>query len=501
MRHQAVEITLLDDCVFSARSASEGGHESLTRIPGATLLGAAACKLYSFLSTRDAWTAFHSGRLRFGDGLPASGTKVGYPVPYCWHHAKGSPPTCGSGSGRLSPERLFNFVHASKIEGVGEGKEIQPKQLRTGYVCLDGQYIRPRHNLRLKTAIDSQTGRAAEAQLFGYDALARDQRFVASIEADDDVGLALFEKIIDTLVGEALLGRSRSAEYGRVQIKRETIERPSDEPRECATSTVWLLSDVALTEKSGAPTLVPSAQALGVKYADIDWSRTFLRSRRYSPWNAARNGYDQERLVLSAGGVIALKSPLDAESAASLSRGVGRYREAGLGRLWINSLLLAGKNPQFAPSAADSSRQEVAKPNHPLIDWIDAQGHGGNQKAELWARELADRYFKQVEQARRAGGVAKDLGFGPSKSQWARVLDAARGGDGRKLFVSLFEGSSAIIKRDSEGWNVEVLEGQKWLSLADWLRKELEFPEEPTYAHFVRHLVHRIRGDLSRRRS
>lgn len=107
MRTQGIRITLQEDCVFSAGMATEGGHEGLDRIPGQALLGVAAARLYRELSTEEAYTVFHSGRVRFGDGLPAPDGTPAVPVPLAWHHPKEDDPE--DGDGRLIGERLFNF--------------------------------------------------------------------------------------------------------------------------------------------------------------------------------------------------------------------------------------------------------------------------------------------------------------------------------------------------------------------------------------------------------
>ena len=83
-------LTLRDDCVFSERSATEGGHRGLDYIPGAALLGAAAARLYAGLPATDTFTLFHSGQVQYGNGLPLGiGDERSWPVPLCWHRVKG----------------------------------------------------------------------------------------------------------------------------------------------------------------------------------------------------------------------------------------------------------------------------------------------------------------------------------------------------------------------------------------------------------------------------
>lgn len=504
MMHRTLVLELLDDCVFSARSATAGSHESLNHVPGSTLLGAAASRLYGAIGLDAAFDAFHSGRLRFGDGLPWDGISVGYPMPLSWHYSKLEKPS-GSyqGAERLIPERVHNFLYKSAI-----GKPDQPKQIRHGHVHADGRWTKHFHALRLKTAIESASGRAAEGQLFGYDALARGQHFAAHIEADDDLDPELFGKVVEALSGEILLGRSRSAEFGRVGVRSIGAAPPPPGPVEGNVLTLWLLSDLALSDEGGQPMIMPDGQSLGLPDGSVVWSKTFLRQRRYSPWNAARRGYDRERWVLAAGGVISveLPAPADAQTFARLHAGIGLYREAGLGRLWVNPPLLAGPHPGFTPiPATEQAGAQRSRPSHPLLDWLSRQDSDWKAAAETSARELARDYQEEIKNARRLHGLtARASDFGPSKSQWGRVLDAARRKEGQALFEELFSGDGAIIKSSGAGWSVKIPGPDgKLQQLASWLMEKLpcataEGSAQPpaSYAHLIRQLAHRVRGDI-----
>jgi hypothetical protein len=360
MKRQALLITLIDDCVFSARAATLGGHEGLDRIPGQTLLGAAASRLYARLDARGGFEAFHSGKLRFCDGLPTDGEAVAYPMPLAWHKAKTAPNTPLDGQDGI---QAYNFLHVQRIPAMEGVAEPQPKQLRIGYLFEDYRTVKPGQALRMKTAIDPKEGRAAEGQLFGYESLSRGQRFIAWIEADDAFDTALFEQVVESLSGELLLGRSRSAEYGRVLIERTDIAPPGPGRVIGNSLSLLLLSDLALVDGQGRPTLDPDPRHLGLGEGEVDWGRTFLRSRRYSPWNAYRHGYDRERLLLSAGGVITLKNlaqPPSTEDCVRLMSGVGLFRECGLGRLWVNPSLLEKEKDLFVDNEKSEQRVQGA---------------------------------------------------------------------------------------------------------------------------------------------
>ena len=494
--HRTLLIELVDDCVFSERSATEGEHETLTRIPGSALLGAAASVLYPGMlagnAPEQAYAAFHSGRLRFGDGLPeAAPGRPAWPVPLAWHQRKGEKVAHGtSGSETLDASRVFNFLHVQSIvQRDGEG-QAQPKQLRDAYVGEDGRWIRPRVHYRTKTAISSLTGRAESARLFGYSALARGQRFVAKLDADDGFDPALFNAVCEVLKGNILLGRSRSAEYGRARVEvrdagAEGLAR-CDEGR---TLTLWLLSDLAPCDAAGDASFALEPAALGLPDGSrIDWERTFLRSRRYSPWNAARHGYDAERQVYTAGGVIRVELSANAEVAeiaSHLSRGIGLHREAGLGAVWVNSALLAAADldttfslGRGATRGATPTPTPVRRPAHPLLDWLATQPVERRTAAESRARALAARYVSRIEAARKVYGypdAARD--FHPSRAQWGGVLEAARFNDAAALYAALFKHDGAVIKPTGKGWSLELPpegKGEAWIRLADWLCAEMD---------------------------
>ncbi len=511
MKHQALQIELLEDCVFSARAATEGGHESLDRVPGTALLGAAAARCYRNLDAARAFAAFHSGRLRFGDGLPWNGRAVAWPVPLCWHHPKMEKPE-GEG-GRLDGERLFNLI----VDGMPyrNGKRLQPKQLRNGYVREDGGYCKPAMGLRLKTAIEPTTGRAREAQLFGYQSLHRGQRFVAFIEADDDFDDELFRTVILALEGERLLGRSRSAEYGRVRISTVDAAPPPVAPAKENRTVLWLLSDLALADGDGQPVLEPTGAAFGLPDARVDWKRSFLRSRRFSPWNAARGGYDAEREVLQAGGVVVLESgePPDEAVLQRLASGVGLYRAQGLGRVWVNPPLLQERNPRFYADGpvADQASSPPSRPDDPWLDWLASKTQGEwRMRIDDKARALAREYEDAVEKARRWAGVPEGEGsFAPSRSQWAAVGNVAQDLEGAALFSALFKAENAVVKPGGEGWEIEIpLPGGKQKVLAVWLRERLaptaveglQAPRpDAAYALLVRKVADRVIGLIDRR--
>ncbi len=470
-----LKLMLLDDLVASERPATEGGHASLDYLPGAMLLGAAAARLYSKLSRSEAYTLFHSGRVRFGDGLPLTDDAPGWPMPLCWHTRKGESPLNG------------NYLDATKVRNLQFGRfddGVQPKQLRDGYVRADGHRLTVRQSLRMKTAIDPDTGRVAESQLFGYEAIQAGQCFIARIEADDGMPESLWAKLTSILGrdGELLLGRSRSAEFGRVRVERlDGPTVPAFMPLSRAASqevTLWCLADLALLDAWGQPTLEPSPAQLGLKRGCVDWARTFLRFRRYAPWNAYRSAYDLERQVIRRGSVITLSGvdpPLTEAERNRLSTGIGAHREAGLGQVSVDPQFLAGPEPVFAAHLPVQRTGSPAVPSvdHPLILWLKAGRTDSKVRSEAekqasaQAKQLAERY----RLARAFIGLAANQPIGPSPAQWGGIYERARTTDDPiTLRQALFVGENALCKRNGEGWQDQFRDENGVRSFFDWFQ-------------------------------
>lgn len=481
-RRLDLTLTLVDDVVLSARPANEGGHESLDYIPGAALLGAVAHRLYGTLERKEAWQVFHSGALRFGDGVPLSDGHPCWPMPLCWHHAKGVEVEVD--------ERLIDAAIGTPVQLLVRDPRTQPKQLRDGHVRADGLVARPAKSLRMKTALDPATGRIAESQLFGYESLNAGQSFAARIESDAELPEALWQQVTG-LFGqplELLLGRSRSAEYGRVRAVASSSLALSPASGSASTKrlVLWCLSDLALLDDFGQPTLHPAPGHFGLDRGRIDWENTFLRFRQLASWNAWRQAYDLQRQVIRRGSVITLidiEPPLNAAEHTRIAAGVGLHREQGLGRVCPDPALLDGlldgRAPQFAAPPkpvgveSDASKNTLAKPDSPLIRWLERQQSGSRSRrddevrAQAQATELATRY----RLARTFSGVPEQVPIGPSPAQWGTVYEAARTTSDRHTLIStLFEGQNALCRESGEHWPEQFRDADGVRSFLDWFK-------------------------------
>lgn len=476
---RVLRITLEQDVILGATGATLGSLDTLDYLPGSVFLGALAGRCYGDLDSEQAWQLFHSGHVRFHDALPlTSQGQFTWPMPLSWHHFKGESVRLPSDSSRLDAERLFDPT----LSPQADDGERQPKQMRKGYVSETGHWVQPELMLRMKTALDASTGRAAESQLFGYQSLKAGQQFLLLLEAGQAYE-ALLDQAVESLSGTVRLGRSRSAQYGQVWV--ELLEEPKARLVPSISSagetlTLWLLSDLALVDDLGQPTVRPEPECLGLP-EKTSWlsAKSFLRTRRYSPYNAYRRSHDEERQVICRGSVLRfrLAAPLSEAQREALSRGVGAYQVQGLGRVAVDPALLCSERPVFISREYKGGHQAASGPVapgrvssmvSPLIHAVERRYQRQHQveDAGTWAREIFDKLLEALTSAREWQGIpdSQPLVNAPNRSQWGQIKEMAsryRQQPGA-LRAQLFHGGQAVI-RERSGWELEVAPGQ-WLS-------------------------------------
>jgi len=472
MKKAIIEITLQDEIVLSERSATEGGHRSLDFVPGGTLLGAVAAKLYA-THPEKAHLLFHSGSLRFGNAYPVINGQRTLPCPLSLHYNKQD-----KGS-------ILNFL-AAKFE-----ENIQPKQMRTGFVVIDGQSLhmtQPQMAMRMKTAVDTATGHVRDGHLYGYQSLLAGQQFQSEIQADDSVPDSLWQEVLDVLTAGIRIGRSKAQQYGRAQCRvLESAKQVTVSARSQSNKlVVWVVSDLAVLDENGMPCFVPHRAALlGLPAGRLNSEQSFIRTRRYSAYNSFRKSYDSERLVIQQGSVLTydLDQPLAED--AQLPTRIGLLREAGLGEVFYNPSWAERKLPFLSVKAVPED-QSISRPEgHFLLEWLSARLATQSQQSELLKRAeiwLAD-YLKALSSAVSYQALDSAVWHGPGASQWGRVEEKAKQyQDLDPLCHALFEADDAVCKTNgrsenststetheavSQDWGLQINGDQ---SIRDWLR-------------------------------
>ncbi len=368
MTSMTLKITLKSDVVLTERNASVGGASSLDYIPGAALLGAAAEQLYrEGLSREDAFAMFHSGAVRFGNGVPELDGVPAIPAPLAFHREK----------------RAEEDAPDVTLALVDRESTTQYEQYRSGWV-LDaaGDTVRSVRTLSrdrrstMRTSVDEH-GKAREGLLFGIESLAGGQTFVARVDAED---IQHLHNIEAALMGRPIfIGRSRSAEFGEVSIERVQISETAPMERSFnGDRTIFLCaSDLALRNRNtGAVRLLPEAADFGLPNGwTLDLKRTFLRTRRYSPFNGHRRRHDLDRQVIAAGSVMVFerndRAPeVSGQTVVETTRsGVGDFRQDGLGQVYVEPALLKLRSVTFEKPGDPPTATEKAIID-PLAIWL-----------------------------------------------------------------------------------------------------------------------------------
>lgn len=373
MKRLKFECTLLSDIVLNQSSSSMGNQKSLDFIPGGCFLGIVAAELYDkgVINNLD---VFHSGKVRFGDAHPAINGIRGLKVPAAMYYPKLKKPC----------EELY--IHHC-IENQEVLKDLQLKQCREGFYVFDnksGKPIDTHKGFTIKSAYDSEKRRCEEGLMFGYEYLSKGLSLYFEIESDieDDF---INGQISNALIGEKHIGHSRTAEFGRVSIKKldgngeykdvtsnatpVTIKVDGKE-EECVV--IYADGRLIFLNENGEPTCQPSVNSLlGEKgkdeVGDIVWEKSQIRTFQYAPWNGKRQSYDTDRCGVEKGSVFVVRLK-DGVVCPTESQYVGCYKNEGFGKVIYNPEFLtckAGKNGE-----AEYRLEELPKPEKPTQEEI-----------------------------------------------------------------------------------------------------------------------------------
>ena len=448
-----LDIELRSDVIVSLSAATTGGHDSLDYLPGSVLLGAAAGRL--FQQPGFGPEVFLSGKVRFGDGLPLTKAGApGWPVPLNRHFIKQQ---------GIEGEAINGLTDTKPDADARTQRKEQAQQLRTGHATLDGTHFELEGDYLLKTALDREKfGRARDRQLFEYETLPAGTKFRAAIrwKPTDPMLTEKVAEIIRALTAPGIsLGRSRSAQFGRVSIT--VVPRAPAEPSSLPAGVAanepgapkhslhfYLVSDLALPAWGGAR-LQPAAAEFGLA---PEWQfrpdRSFLRTRRYSPWNDFHNSRLTERQVITRGSVVTFaraddQPALEAEMKAvlvKLADGIGERREEGLGWVMLNPDFALVLTPLHKLSRDDRVQRAQPPPSSAtlLTDWIARRQTDRAVQTEALnqGRAWANKWLPFHEKAANAERLGRS-----GRSQWneVRQLAVRSRGDAAKLRQLLTE--------------------------------------------------------------
>ena len=397
MRELRFEITFKSPVILQASSNTQGKVGSLDFIPGSAFLGMAASRYGEF---SDPFKIFHSGAVRFCDASPIKDGKDFFKIPLSYFHEK------------LDDGKIYNHHLLGREEF---DKFNQLKQMRSGYINDKNEQLSLELDFSQKSAYDKSKRRSRNSQMYGYEAFRAGTKWRFSVKFEPSVSEDDISRVKETLVRSTRLGKSRSAEYGAVEIKfigENTDEIKSFTPPEGCTF-VYARSRLALIDENGSPNYDVKYILPNLGANNVDYEKTQIRISNFTPYNGARATKDYERACINKGSVIALKN-LSAEQITELKNGVGAFLSEGFGEVLINPWFLNGgdakDNPIEFQKEAQTERSSKKMPiKSDLAKFLEQK-----QDAKKQTLEIAERVANFIESH-------KDKFSKIPKSQWGAI--------------------------------------------------------------------------------
>ncbi|RXJ95765.1 hypothetical protein CRU94_03895 [Arcobacter sp. AHV-9/2010] len=375
MRQRDFKVTFLSDIVLHASSNSEGNIETLDYITGSSFLGMVAKNYDKF---EDPFNIFHSGKVRFGEARPLFENKTTYKVPFSFFS-----PKLDFEKQEIKNNHFIDYEDPKELDK-------QYKQIRSGYITSNLDYINLDYNYSQKSAYDKEQRRSKESSMFGYNAIKSGTIWKFTIKFDKSLDEKIEKQVLENILGEKYLGKSKTAQYGKILIeelkdfKEENLENLN--PKEI--TYVYINSSLVLFNANGMPSFEPTIENLGLTNASICWEQTQIRTKKITPYNFKRQTNDYSRLIIEKGSVIALKNASN-EDIEVLKSGIGGYLSEGYGEVLINPSFLLKKDT-FALNKVKNRKIEQnideTKIDKALLAFLSAKEDSKNANIDLSQR-------------------------------------------------------------------------------------------------------------------
>ena len=377
----------LSDIVLPSSSNTSGNITLSDFIPGSNFLGIVAKDYDKF---EDSFTVFHSGDICFGDASLVVDSKISYKIPLSYHKLK-----IGDG--------FYNRLHlTSDEEKALREEQKQLKQIRSGFLNEDLSYDTPSYNYSQKSSYDKTLRRSKDEGMYGYSALKSGTNWIFSISYQDERYISQIEQ---TLLGKQKLGKSKSAQYGAVNITKIDTPKLIDSftPKDDLTY-IYLNSRVVLVDENGNFSATPTIQNLGLSSGEIVWEKTFIKTSSYTPYNYKRQTKEYTRIFLNKGSVIAIKDCKD-----TISSKIGAFLSEGFGDILINPSFLEPKYPSLEKYEMKSSLKPTQNYDKTVINFLQTKAK--NEKIKFDIASEVQKVYKTL--------------ISPSKSQWGEIRSIA----------------------------------------------------------------------------
>ncbi|MBS4039203.1 MAG: hypothetical protein KGZ81_01245 [Flavobacteriales bacterium] len=429
MKTITFKCTLLSDLVFNLKTATEGNQQTLDYIPGSAVYGLVASKFYTEFIAQNGINIFHSGGVIFGDAHPLQSGQRTYRTPAWWYHKKGS----GFNQGIYSP--LYK----------AKDGEPQLKQCRGGYISIieNNKFTEftPKKRFSIKSAYDSKMRRSEESKMYGYQALVKGTEWGFEMRYNDAFQSEA-RQIQEFLIGIKPIGKSKSAEYGLVNIEIGNFTTLPESSIKSEKDYCLLYADsrLAFFDSQGQPTFMPTPEQLGVSNGEILWNFSQIRTMQYAPFNGKRKTRDAERFCIEKGSVFYIKKnngfSLNLQESGDY---VGYFKSEGFGRLMVDPAFLNNdeegtitlkyiETHQKQPELINSEKVTLSGQDSVVFDFLERENQIELQN-EIVLKKVNEFVNKNLTKFRGE----------KFSSQWGTIRSiAAKSKDKQALEASLF---------------------------------------------------------------
>lgn len=439
---------LLSDVILNVKAATEGNQNTLDFIPGNNFLGIVAADYDSF-NDQQSLDLFHNGIVRYGDAHPVNkGITRSLRVPASMFYPKLQ---------SIAEKCYIHHAYSRCLDHDGEdGRPQQLKQSREGFYEFsegEGLAVNTPKSFAIKSAYDRSQRRAQDSQMFGYESLRKGTEFLFEVETDNDD----YEQIIiDRLVGKRHIGRSRTAQYGLVEITHKDVQFNQPEStgkmfKKEGRSYVIVYADSRLVflDENGELTFQPSPNDLGLD-GKIVYDLSQIRTFQYAPWNYKRQTRDADRCGIEKGSVFVVEVPDGYKMDGMGSRYVGCFNNEGFGRVIYNpafldadisknglSLIAMEKTPAYKDE--DGNTSTVPLSGTPLLVYLAKRQKEANAINAIY-REV-NQFVEAYQQKYRGKQFA---------SQWGAIRSIATTSSGYEdLLLKLFSNEVFVPRNPS----------------------------------------------------
>lgn len=447
--------TAIDGITIGESHANAFSSTCLDYIPGSSIMGALAAKMYRDTSIDNELLneLFQTNTSIFSNAYPLSSEEMTLPVPMCFHYEKDTVP---------SKENYEN-----KCVKTDDDKNKQYKQLRNDFVTSDvNSYRVPRHSIT-RTAINEQRQTAEDQTLHNQEYIKAGQSFLGFIDVFDKSAGSTEKTITEFLNSTIRIGNSRNTEFGRVKMRLlpadavrnnyppVSCELPLDDTPKNSTEEqkpllyIWCLSDCEfINTETGTASTVPvfsNLWSLKANIPDLEGSyipqKSFIRNISVRHFNRKRGGLDSESLLVKKGSVLCFRlNKLPAQqllqnALTSLQNlGIGLNRQYGYGQVmvnptWIKTRKVSEINKLFTGIVVNNSDEDDKKPskteyagfNENLGEWIDICYELAQDRITDYG--LVSEVINLYHELRKFNGCRDFDIIGPSKTQWKNILN------------------------------------------------------------------------------